>query len=69
MSTTQRELLTNAETYLGVGPVDMARELGTPYSTYKKWRAEQRTMPAVGLRCLELRLRLKEIDDGLAEIA
>jgi len=62
---TQQKLLIDAEDFLGVGPVEMARELGTPYSTYKKWRAETNRIPAVGLRCLELRLILKDINNSL----
>jgi len=57
---TQHNELTAAEARLGLGPVAMAAEMGTPYSTYLKWRNESRTMPAVGWRCLELVLAQKD---------
>jgi DNA-binding transcriptional regulator YiaG len=49
--------LIDAEKALNVGPVEMARKMGTPYSTYKKWRNGSRVMPAVAEKCLELVLR------------
>ena len=50
----QRDALIRVEDKLGLGPVAMAKEMGTPYTTYKKWRGLQNRMPAVGWRCLEL---------------
>ena len=55
---TQQEALRAAQERLQVGPVDMAREMGTPYSTYRKWLAGTRQMPAVAERCLELVLKI-----------
>ena len=60
--TDQYEALVKAEEVLGLGPVAMAQEMGTPYSTYKKWRGGQNRMPAVGWRCLELLLGLKKME-------
>ena len=54
----QSETLRAAQTELGLGPGDMAREMGTPYSTYKKWLSGGNKMPAVAVRCLELVLQV-----------
>lgn len=58
--TTQRQKLIDAENQLGVGPTKMAAELGVPYDTYKNWRSERRSIPAVGWKCLELVLKFSE---------
>ena len=50
----QITLLLGAEEMLNAGPVETARQLGTPYSTYKKWRNGSQAMPAIGLKCVEL---------------
>lgn len=50
----QRASLLQAEDQLGLGPVAMAAEMGVTYDTYKNWRSERNTMPAVAWRCLEL---------------
>lgn len=63
--TTQRERLINAETTMNVGPVAMSREMGISYDTYKGWRSERRTVPAVGWRCLELLLFLRNLEKNL----
>lgn len=54
MTEGQNELLAAAESMFNVGPVEMARQLNTPYSTYKKWRNESRPMPGIATRCVEL---------------
>lgn len=61
----QREELLTAQQNLGLGPVAMAAEMGTPYDTYKSWLSERRTMPAVGWRCLELLLHVKIMEKTL----
>ena len=41
----QTEYLTQSEKSLGVGPVEMARLLDTPYNTYKAWKSNRNVMP------------------------
>ena len=43
----QFKYLSNAEKSLGVGPVEMARLLDTPYNTYKAWKSGRNVMPGV----------------------
>ena len=57
----QHDPLVAAEQSLDVGPVEMSRLMGTPYSTYKKWRNENRKMPSVGWKCLELLLIVRPV--------
>lgn len=49
-----RERLVGAEHSLMLGPVAMARAMGVNYDTYKNWRSERTSMPAVAIRCLSL---------------
>ena len=41
----QTKYLKTAEKSLGVGPVEMARLLDTPYNTYKAWKSNRNVMP------------------------
>jgi hypothetical protein len=69
MTEGQNKLLADAETWMEVGPVEMARQLNTPYSTYKKWRNESRPMPGIAVRCLELTLQLKGVPEWMKNTA
>ena len=41
----QRDLIINAEQRLGVGPVELARRLDTPYATLRNWKSGSSPMP------------------------
>ena len=43
----QRKYLTKSEKSLGIGPVEMARLLETPYNTYKAWKSGRNKLPGV----------------------
>ena len=50
----QQQAISEAESKLGVGPVELARLMGTPYPTFKDWKSGRRGMTPVAMRCLEL---------------
>ncbi len=50
----QRKYLKAAEKSLGVGPVEMARLLDTPYNTYKAWKSERNVMPGAAYVAIDL---------------
>ena len=61
----QRKYLEKAEKQLGLGPIALARELDTPYETYKAWKNERNKMPGAAKVAIEL---LKKRDQpGLSE--
>ncbi len=41
----QHKYLKAAEQSLGVGPVELARLLDTPYDTYKAWKSGRNKLP------------------------
>jgi len=43
----QTKYLSQSEKSLGVGPVEMARLLDTPYNTYKAWKSGRNKLPGV----------------------
>ena len=43
----QRRMILEAEEALGIGPVELARKLATPYDTLKDWKSERTVMPGV----------------------
>ena len=43
----QKETIRLFESELGMGPVEAARKLDTPYDTYKEWKSGRRKMPGV----------------------
>ena len=49
--------LTAARKDLGLSPVEMARAMGVSYDTFNGWQSGRRTLPAVGVRCVELLLK------------
>ena len=49
--------LTRARKELELSPVEMARAMGVHYDTYNGWQSGRRTLPAVGVRCVELLLK------------
>ncbi len=49
--------LTSARKELGLSPVEMARAMGVDYRVWNQWETGRRTMPAVGVRCVELLLK------------
>ena len=46
-----------AKKKLGLSPVEMARAMGVDYRVWNQWETGRRTMPAVGVRCVELLLK------------
>ncbi len=50
----QCNYLISAEKKLGVGPVEMARLLDTPYNTYKAWKSERNVMPGAAYVAIDL---------------
>ncbi len=48
--------LTKVRKELGLSPVEMSRAMGVPYETFNGWESGRRKMPAVAVRCVELRL-------------
>ncbi len=42
---------------LALSPVEMARAMGVDYRVWNQWETGRRTMPAVGVRCVELLLK------------
>lgn len=55
----QRDKILEAETALGVGPVDLARLLShpekeTPYMTLKDWKSERSIMPGSAWVAIDL---------------
>jgi len=40
-------MILEAEEALGIGPVELARKLATPYDTLKDWKSERTVMPGV----------------------
>ena len=52
--TNQKETIRLFESELGIGPVEAARKLDTPYDTYKEWKSGRRKMPG----CAYVAIRL-----------
>ena len=52
----QHKYLEQSEKSLGVGPVEMARLLDTPYSTYKAWKSGRNVMPGAAYVAINLLL-------------
>ena len=50
----QHKYLKAAEKSLGVGPVELARLLDTPYNTYKAWKSERNIMPGAAYVAIDL---------------
>ena len=50
----QSEHLKQAEKSLGIGPVEMARLLNTPYNTYKAWKSGRNKLPGVVYVAIDL---------------
>lgn len=57
----QTKYLSQSEKSLGVGPVEMARLLDTPYNTYKSWKSGRNKLPGVARLAVHL-LRTVQID-------
>ena len=52
----QRKYLLSTEKSLGVGPVELARLLDTPYNTYKAWKSGRNVMPGAAYVAINLLL-------------
>ena len=67
---TQQEQIIDAEKSMELGPVAMAKEMGVTYDTYRNWRSERRSMPAVAWRCLALvlQIRANELETEIQEL-
>ena len=50
----QRDKLLEFEKTLGIGPVEAAKRLKTPYDTYKCWKNESNVMPGAAYVAIEL---------------
>lgn len=46
-----------ARVKLGLSPTEMARAVGVDYRVWNQWESGRRTLPAVGVRCVELLLK------------
>lgn len=62
-----RAQLIGAEHSLMLGPTAMARAMGVSYATYKNWRSERTSMPAVATRCVGLLIAHPDAARALAE--
>ena len=58
--TKQRNLLLDFEHELGIGPVEAARKLDTPYDTYKNWKSGRYKMPGCAEVAIGLWLAIQE---------
>lgn len=58
----QREYLSKAERKLGVGPVEMAQRLSTPWNTYKAWKGGKNPMPGIACVAIDSLILLKSFE-------
>lgn len=49
---------------LGLKPVSMSRSLGISYSTFKQWKGNQRKIPPIAIRAIELLIAVKDTEIG-----
>jgi DNA-binding transcriptional regulator YiaG len=50
----QHKYLSQSEKSLGVGPVEMARLLDTPYNTYKAWKSGRNKLPGAAIVAINI---------------
>jgi len=56
----QRERLLEFEHELGIGAVEAARKLDTPYDTYKDWKSGRHKMPGCAFTAINLWVAIQE---------
>ena len=57
----QRKLILEAEDALGIGPVELAKRLQTPYHTLKDWKSERAVMPGIAYVAIDILIYEKSL--------
>jgi DNA-binding transcriptional regulator YiaG len=50
----QKAFILQAERDLNVGPLELARQLRTPYATLRDWKSGKSKMPGIAVLCVEI---------------
>lgn len=59
----QREKLLEFEEAMGIGPVEAARLLNTPYPTLRDWKGERNAMPGAAYVAIDLLILNKKMSE------